>query len=264
MVEMAKWGAAVSVQRQMDHTIQWLSFLRNVGGGEELYIFLEGCFMPDPSFSSSYVVLDFPSMFFSYLFTTSLPLPVLFPCLYLAVRYILLVVPVFSGEFSAHSYNSHCLSCLEVTRGLGENSMNFWCNMGATQPIGIFLPQPSRKSTQLCGFDIFNSFCHCPCNGSPLILPSWPPSFPALFGCIVCRQLMCWVKIQGKSCIWPSSGAMQFFQNQWKSPGFFSGYPSFLRQSLLSHWPLPCYHPLIQLSDYQLFLFFPLILPLHH
>jgi hypothetical protein len=66
------------------------------------------------------------------------------------------------------------------------------CNVGATQPIGIFLPPPSRKSTQmcrfgilplsrnstqLCGFGIFNSFLHGPCNG---FLPFPPSSSPFL------------------------------------------------------------------------------------
>jgi len=102
-----------------------------------------------------------------------------FPCLYPAVGYISLVVPVLGGEFSAHFCNSHCLSCLEVTKGLGENGTNFFCHMGATQPIGIFLPTPSCKSMQLCGFDIlplFNSFCCSPVNGSPPF-PSSSPLF---------------------------------------------------------------------------------------
>ena len=110
--------------------------------------------MPDPSFSSLYVVPDFPSMLFSYLFPTSLPLAILFPRLYLAVALILLVVPVLGGEFSANSCDSRRLSCLEVTRGLGQNGRNFSCNVGAPQLIGIFVTPPSCESTQLCGFAI--------------------------------------------------------------------------------------------------------------
>jgi len=81
--------------------------------------------VPDPSFSSLYVVSDFPSMLFSYLFRTSLPLPFLFLRLYLVVWYVLLVVPVLGGEFSAHHCNSCHLSYLKVTTGLGENGRNF-------------------------------------------------------------------------------------------------------------------------------------------
>ena len=153
--------------------------------------------MLDPSFSSLYVVPGFPSMLFSYLSTTSLLLPLLFLRLYSVVWHILLVVSVVGGEFSAHSCNSCHLSCLEVTRGLGQNGRNFWCNKGATQPIGIFLPPPSRNSMQLCGFGIFNSFRPGPCNGSPPFPPFFPlhPSFPSLFGRVVCRHQMCGVPL---------------------------------------------------------------------
>jgi len=149
--------------------------------------------VPESSFSSISVGPDFPSMLFSYLFTTSSPLPLLFLRMYSVVWHILLLVPVVGGEFSAHSCKSCCIPCLEVTRGLGENGRNFQCNVGATQPIQIFLPPPSRKSTQLyifnilpsfhnstklCGFGIFNSFCHGPCNGSDHFPPSSPPFLP--------------------------------------------------------------------------------------
>jgi len=167
--------------------------------------------VPDPSFSSLYVVSNFPSMLFSYFSTTSLLLPLLFSCLNSAVGSILLIVHVLRGEFSSHPCSSHRLSSLEVTRGLGENGNNFLCNVGATQPIGIFLPLPSRKSmqmcvfhilppsrnsTQLCGFSIFDCFCYGPCNGSPPLPPSSPiffslhPSFPSLFGRVACQQRM--------------------------------------------------------------------------
>jgi len=161
----------------------------------------------DTSFSSLYVVPGFPSMLFSYLSTNSLLLPLLFLCWYSVVWHILLVVSIVCGEFSAHSCNSCRLSCLEVTRGLGENRRNLWCNMGATQPIGIFLPPPSRNATQLCGFDILPLSY----NSTPIVwlryLPlfsSWSmqwisslppffpfhPSFPSLFGRVVCWHRM--------------------------------------------------------------------------
>jgi len=129
-------------------------------------------------------------MLFSYLFTTSSPIPLLFLHLNSVVSHSLLIVPVVGGECFSHSCNSCRLSCVEVTRGLVENGRNFWCNIGATQPIGIFLPPPtcistqlcaldilppSRNSSQLCGFAIFNSFHHSPCNG---FLPSFVPPPP--------------------------------------------------------------------------------------
>jgi len=94
-------------------------------------------------------------MLFLYLFTTSLPLSFSFLRLYSVVWLILLIVSVVGGEYSAHSCDSCRLSCVEVTRGWGENGRNFWCNMGATQPIGIFLPPSSRNFTPFCGFAIF-------------------------------------------------------------------------------------------------------------
>ena len=83
-------------------------------GGEALYI-PGGVLVRDPSFSSPYVVLHFPSMLFSNLFTTSSLLPLLFLRLYLVIWHILFVIPVLGGEFSAHSCNSHRLSSVEVT-----------------------------------------------------------------------------------------------------------------------------------------------------
>jgi len=63
MVEMAILGAVVSMQKELNSTVQWLSFLKNVQGGK-LFIYLEGCFALDPSISSCYVVLGFPSVLF--------------------------------------------------------------------------------------------------------------------------------------------------------------------------------------------------------
>ena len=179
-----------------------------------LFIYLERCFLPDPTFYSLYVVPDFPSMHFSYLFTTSSPDPLHCVRLYSVVWHAMLVVPALGGEFSAHSCNSYHLSCLEATWGLEENGRKFLYNVCATQPIRICLPPPFCKSMQLWGFDIlplsrnstqlrgcgmFNSFRYGPCNGSPPFPTSSPLSFslhryfPSLFGWVVCRHRMCGV-----------------------------------------------------------------------
>jgi len=183
MVELATLGTVIGVQREMNGTVQWLSFLTNVGG-ESSVLYLEGCFGPDPSFSSLYVVPDFPSMHFWYFFTTSLLLPLLFPCLYSAVGCIALIIHVLGVEISTHSCDSCCLLCLEVTRGLGENGSNFLCNMGATHPIGIFHHPPSQLSMQLCGFDILspshNSYLQFFLLSSMPWISSLPHFFPPL------------------------------------------------------------------------------------
>jgi hypothetical protein len=62
--------------------MQSFSFLRNVEGRREVFISVEGWFMPDPTISSLSVILDFPSMSFLYYFATSTSLPIRFPCLY--------------------------------------------------------------------------------------------------------------------------------------------------------------------------------------
>ena len=100
--------------------------------------------MPDFSLSSLHVVSNIPSMLFSYLFTTTWPLPLLCPHLYSVVGHISLIVPSLSGEFSAHSYGSSHLACLEVTKGLGVNGRKFRCNVSTTQRIGIFPLPPSH------------------------------------------------------------------------------------------------------------------------
>jgi len=113
--------------------------------------------------------------------------------MYSVVLHSLLVIPVVGGEFSAHSCNSYCLSCLEVTSEFRENGMNFQCNVGATQPLRIDPLPPSRKftqlggcnifhasrdSTRLCGCRILNSFCYGPCIGCPHSPPSTPLFLP--------------------------------------------------------------------------------------
>ena len=153
--------------------------------------------MSDISFSRLYVVSNFPSMLLSYLFTTSSFLPRLFPRIHSAVGHILPMVPIVSGEFSADSCDSHWLSCFEVTKILREIGRNLVCNMGATQPIGIFLPPTSRKSMQLCGFVIFPTLCvivHAmDLLPPPLLPPSFPlhQSVPSLFGWVVCPHWKC-------------------------------------------------------------------------
>jgi len=37
LVEMAILGSVISVQREVNGTVQWLSFRRNIGGGSSLY-----------------------------------------------------------------------------------------------------------------------------------------------------------------------------------------------------------------------------------
>jgi len=110
-----------------------------------------------------------------------------FPHLYSAVGHILVVIPVLGGQFSAHSCNSHDLYFLAVTPGSGKNGRNFSCNMGATQPIRIFHPLPSHKSTQLCGFAIFSTHVIM-LHAVDLLPSSLPPPFhlpPSVFFIIV-------------------------------------------------------------------------------
>jgi len=142
--------------------------------------------------------------------------------------------------------------------------------MDATQPIGIFLPCLSRKSTQLCGFNIFNSFCYGLCTGSSLFSPSSPPlcfplhpSFPSVIGWVVCWHRMCAVRIQGKGLYLTQFRRNSISRNPHKSRGFSPRYPQFLHQSLLSHRPLLCYYPPTVLSDYKSLLLSPHILPVH-
>jgi hypothetical protein len=70
----------------------------------------------------------------------------------------MIVVSVVGDECSAVSRGSCRLSCLEVTRVVGESGRNVLCNVGVTQPIGIFLPPPSGNSMQLCGFHILPQY----------------------------------------------------------------------------------------------------------
>jgi hypothetical protein len=154
----------------MNGTVWWLDFLWNIGGGEKLFIYLEWCFVLRHSFSSLYVVPDFPSMLFSYYFTTSLPLPLHILSQSSVHWYIGLVIPVLGCEFSGHHLNSRRLSYTMVTKEYVENLPKFSCKVGATQRNGIFLPVRFRKSMQWCEFCICNSFQYGRCNGSPPFL----------------------------------------------------------------------------------------------
>jgi hypothetical protein len=143
------------------------------------------------------VVPDFPSILLSHCFTTSPYLPRLFPWFHSAVGDILLIVAIFTAEVSANSCDSCWLSCLEVSQTLREISRNLVCNMGATQPIEIFLPPTSRKSMQLCGFVTFPTL-FIMVHAMDLLPPSLRPlsfslhwSFPSLFGWVVRLHRMC-------------------------------------------------------------------------
>jgi len=120
-------------------------------------MYLEWCLVLDPTFPNLSVVSGFHNMLFSCFLMTSWLLPLCFFHLHSVVSHILLIICVLGCGFSTHSCNCCRVSCPKVTRGLGANGRNVWCNMGATQPIWIFLPPPSLESTQLCGFAIFST-----------------------------------------------------------------------------------------------------------
>jgi hypothetical protein len=213
MVEMAILGTVVSEQRVMNGTdCGYFSIETYSGGGSR-----KGNFVPDPSSSSPYLVPDSLSKLFSYLFTTFAPLPLPILCLYSVVWHTLLVIPVPGGAFSAHSSNNCCLTCLEATRGLVEYGRKFWCNVGATEPIRMFVPPPSHNSTPWCVFNIHPSshnihsivllryvqllfvMAH---EMDPILFllhapPCIPhhPSFPSLFGRVVCLHRMCCIPL---------------------------------------------------------------------
>jgi len=65
--------------------------------------------------------------------------------------------------------------------------MNCSCNMGVTQPIGIFLPAPSRESTTLCGFGVLSSLFVMVHAMDLLTSPHHPPFLlpPSVFPIIV-------------------------------------------------------------------------------
>jgi hypothetical protein len=119
--------------------------------------------------------------------------------LYSVVWHILLVIAVLGGELFSHSCNRRHLSCFVVTRGFEVNGRNFWGSMGATQPIGIFPPHLSLKSTQLCVFAIFSNLFVMVQAMDLLSSSNLPPqSLSSLFGRVVCRHQMCRVKIRVK------------------------------------------------------------------
>ena len=123
MVRMVILGSVVSVQREMNIRVQWPSVFKNIRGGSSLFP-RRGTLCQMLHFPV-YVVPDFPRMLFSYLFTTSSPVPLLFHRLYLLVAHCFPVVSDRGEKSSADSCNSHLLSCLQVTRGVGQNGRNF-------------------------------------------------------------------------------------------------------------------------------------------
>jgi len=158
MFEMVTLGKVVSEQSEMNFTVQWLSCIGIMQGGGTLYNWrgswcqfvrckVSMWFPMSLVFAS--LVSSQPHHFFSYCF----------PSCTLKLGISSLSFRVLSGEFSAHSCHSCCLSCLEVTRGIGENSRNFSYHVGATQPIQNYLPSPSCEYMQLCRFDTLPPYC---------------------------------------------------------------------------------------------------------
>jgi len=123
------------------------------GRGEHC-IYLQRWLVADPSFSTTYVVPGIPSVLFLYLSASFSLLCLLSVRLDSVDWHILLIVAVLSCEFSFHSCNRGPVSWLAVTRWSRENGRNCWY-VGATQPIGIFLPPLFGKPTQLCRFALF-------------------------------------------------------------------------------------------------------------
>jgi len=152
-------------------------------------------------------------MLFSYLSTTSLLLPLLLPCLYLAVGHFFHVIPVPGGEFLVNSCDSHYLEYLMISRGVWENGRNFLCYVSATQPLGIHLPELSGTSTQLWRFHILLLFsiwymqwiCSLPPSFPPYLFRHW------LDGWYVGTGGAKWI-YEAMGCTWLSYGAILFLE----------------------------------------------------
>jgi len=71
-------------------------------GRGKLFIYLEGYFVPLSSFSSLYMVVDFLSMLYLYLFTASWLLFLCLPHMYLVAGHMLLIIHIVGSEFSTH------------------------------------------------------------------------------------------------------------------------------------------------------------------
>jgi len=188
----------VSTQSVMTGTVWWVSYLRDMGEENSLYpwrgalcqIFL---FLISMWFLVSLVGSSRISLHCLRFFHSSFS-----ACTFnLLIWHILLVVPVPGSESSVYSWICYCLSCPIVTRWLGGNGSNCWCNVGAIQPIGIFLLPPSCRSMDFCRFEIFwTLFVMVQATDllpSPLLPPrSIPhhPSFASFFRQIVCCHRM--------------------------------------------------------------------------
>jgi len=126
--DASKWLVSLSivigVQREMNRTVEWLSYLWNMGVQAEIIIYLEEYFVPIYSFPVSVwflISLVWSSCISSQL---SLLLLCLFPHMYSVVGHISFILPVQGGIFSAHSWDSGHLSCLDISAGLVENGEN--------------------------------------------------------------------------------------------------------------------------------------------
>jgi len=94
--------------------------------------------------------------------------------------------------------------------------------------------------------------------GNVFVMGAHPGDVGAWVGVARCR-----VKVRGQVSYLTKFQQNAIFTNPHKSRGFSPCYPPFHHESLLSHWLLFCYHPPTQLSDYQYFLLFQLILLIH-
>jgi len=86
-------------------------------GSGELFIYLEGCLVPDLSISTHYVVPGFTRMHFSYHSATSSFRPLHYLFLRKLVWCISLIVPVLGGTFSARSCNIFISLVLRLLHG---------------------------------------------------------------------------------------------------------------------------------------------------
>ena len=171
-------GTVVHVQREMNSTMQYLSFVRNMGGGE-LCMDMEGYLVPIPSSSSLCVVPTFRSMLFHYPFITPLLHSLLFRHLYLVVTRILLIVPVLSCKFQptpvivVASLNSRLLANLVTMVGIFGV---MWMELSQKE---YFFPNHLENPLNCVDMKFSNSFLYCPYYGSPPFPPSsTPPCSP--------------------------------------------------------------------------------------
>jgi len=94
--------------------------------------------------------------------------------------------------------------------------------------------------------------------GNTFVAGVYPCCFAAFVYVALCR-----IKVWGQVLYLTKFQCNANFSNLCQSREFSPAYPPFLHQSHFSHRPLFSYHPPTQLSDYQFFLRFALILPIH-